>query len=107
MADNLSIIVQDNVSVDLTLNSNISINLDVPEPILIEVTQSNVTDLIIETGLQGAEGIQGIKGDTGDKGDNLTYSLLTPEEKNEVIAQFDSAIGNTSFANIFLEAYLS
>lgn len=58
----------------------------------------------------GAQGLPGAKGDTGakgDKGDALVYNLLTPEQKSEVIAQFDSTVGTTSYANIFLDTYLS
>ena len=58
-------------------------------------------------GVQGPEGAKGEKGDKGDKGDALVYSSLTPEERNEVIAQFDSTIGTTSYANLFLNTYLS
>ena len=61
----------------------------------------------IEVLTQGMEGAKGDTGDKGDKGDALVYSLLTPEEKAEVIAQFDNTVGTTSYANIFLETYLS
>jgi len=58
-------------------------------------------------GIQGPEGAKGDTGAKGDKGDALVYNLLTPEEKSEVIEQFDSAVGTTSYANVFLNTYLS
>ena len=60
----------------------------------------------VELGI-GIQGPEGAKGEKGDKGDALVYSSLTPEERNEVIAQFDSTVGTTSYANLFLNAYLS
>lgn len=77
----------------------------------------NATDINISVGeaptfdiqvlTQGLEGAKGDTGAKGDRGEALVYSSLTPAEKSEVIAQFDSAVGATSYANIFLETYLS
>ena len=76
----------------------ISISLDVGQVI-------PAVELV--AGIQGPEGAKGEKGLKGDKGDALVYMNLTPEEKNEVITQFDNTVGNTSYANVFLNVYLS
>lgn len=43
----------------------------------------------------------------GPKGDNINYNNLTLDEKTEIINQYDNLLGNTSYANIFLNTLLS
>lgn len=93
------------ISLEVAGNINVALST---ENVLVAVEAGQVIPAVeITAGIQGPEGIKGDTGDKGDKGDALVYNLLTPEEKSEVIAQFDNAIGSTSYANIFLNAYLS
>lgn len=59
---------------------------------------------ILEAGVQGPKGA---KGDTGPKGDNLLYINLTPDEKNEVIENFNNTISEVNYTNVFLNSLLS
>lgn len=103
--------ISDNIEIDIIFEfpqdfSDITFSSEnAPDNLVFNVQEPSSIGLeVLTQGLEGAKGDTGLK---GDKGDALVYSLLTPEEKSEVIAQFDSTIGNTSYANIFLNAYLS
>ena len=82
---------------DITFSSE-----NVPDNLVFTIEESSSIGLEVLT-----QGLEGAKGDKGDKGDALVYASLTPEEKSEVIAQFDDTISTTNYANIFLNAYLS
>ena len=103
--------ISDNVEIDVVFEfpqdfSDITFSSEnPPDNLVFNIEESTSVGLqVLTQGLEGAKGDTGMK---GDKGDALVYSILTPEEKNEVITQFDNVIGTTSYANIFLNAYLS
>ena len=58
-------------------------------------------------GIQGPEGAKGDKGEQGIKGDSLTYSMLTEQDKTNIISQYDQVLGDRSYTNVFLNALLS
>ena len=89
-------VLNKNISTEFVEINNIrNIDLLIPKVNKIE---------IIETGIQG---LKGAKGDKGDKGENLLYSNLSPEEKNEIIEDFNNSISEVNYTNIFLNSLLS
>lgn len=103
--------ISDNIEIDIVFEfpqdfSDITFSSEnVPDNLVFNIQEPSSIGLEVLT--QGLEGAKGDKGEKGDKGDALVYASLTPEEKSEVIAQFDDTISTTSYANIFLNAYLS
>lgn len=103
--------ISDNVEIDIVFEfpqdfSDIIFSSEnTPSNLVFNIDDS--TSIGLEVLTQGLEGAKGDTGAKGDKGDALVYSSLTQAEKNEVIAQFDNTVGTTSYANIFLETYLS
>ena len=100
----ISVLNKNTVTEFVEINNIKNIDLVIPKTNKIE---------IIETGIQGLKGAKGdigpkgAKGDIGPKGENLLYVNLTPEEKNEVIENFNNSISEINYTNIFLNSLLS